>query len=109
MIAESTATSPKVRLVKAENFVKINVGSVKIEAGMPRMAGMPKLPVQETKEIVVWADFAVMSGDADTLRRVARESLAFRKRTQQTCRFRNDGATGLIPSAAASGDSRGLN
>ncbi|MGO8105756.1 hypothetical protein AB9F46_36385, partial [Rhizobium leguminosarum] len=33
MIAESTATSPKVRLVKAENLVKINVGSVKIEAG----------------------------------------------------------------------------
>jgi hypothetical protein len=28
MIAESSATSPKVRLVKAENLVKISVGSV---------------------------------------------------------------------------------
>lgn len=70
MIAESTATSPKVRLVKAENLVKINVGSVKIEAGMPRMAGMPKLPVQETKEI---AAPAMMPG-SDSGRMISRNT-----------------------------------
>ncbi|GMV21763.1 MAG: UDP-N-acetylenolpyruvoylglucosamine reductase [Acidimicrobiia bacterium] len=36
----------------------------------------------ETREIVVWADMSVTSGDPDALRAVARASLAHRKRTQ---------------------------
>jgi UDP-N-acetylmuramate dehydrogenase len=38
--------------------------------------------LHRTREIVVAADFAVSSGDPDHLREIARESLAFRKRTQ---------------------------
>jgi UDP-N-acetylmuramate dehydrogenase len=38
--------------------------------------------LHRTREIVVAADFAVTAGDADRLREIARESLAFRKRTQ---------------------------
>jgi UDP-N-acetylmuramate dehydrogenase len=48
-----------------------------------------------TGEILVWAEFVVADGDPATLRKVARESLAFRKRTQPLdtpsagCVFRN--------------------
>ena len=38
--------------------------------------------LQRTGEIVVAADFAVSPGDPEQLRATARESLAFRKRTQ---------------------------
>jgi UDP-N-acetylmuramate dehydrogenase len=38
--------------------------------------------LQRTSEVVVSADFRVHDGDPTALRRVARESLAFRKRTQ---------------------------
>jgi UDP-N-acetylmuramate dehydrogenase len=38
--------------------------------------------VQRTREIVVSADFRVTDGDPSALRQTARESLAFRKRTQ---------------------------
>ncbi len=38
--------------------------------------------LHRTKEVVVSADFRVTSGEPDALRAVARESLAFRKRTQ---------------------------
>jgi len=51
--------------------------------------------LQKTGEILLWAEFAVTDGDPATLRRTARESLAFRKRTQPLdtpsagCVFRN--------------------
>ena len=38
--------------------------------------------VQHTREIVSWAEFRVAPGDPVALRQAARESLAFRKRTQ---------------------------
>jgi UDP-N-acetylmuramate dehydrogenase len=38
--------------------------------------------LQDTHEIVVWAEFAVGRGEPDRLREVARGSLAYRKRTQ---------------------------
>lgn len=51
--------------------------------------------LQRTGEILVWAEFGVSAGDPATLRARARESLAFRKRTQPLampsagCIFRN--------------------
>ena len=38
--------------------------------------------LKQTGEILVWAEFSVGVGEPDELRRTARESLAFRKRTQ---------------------------
>jgi len=38
--------------------------------------------LQKTGEILLWAEFEVRDGDPATLRQTARESLAFRKRTQ---------------------------
>src|SRR5262245_13127771 len=38
--------------------------------------------VKRTHEVVVWADFSAASGDPAVLRTRARESLAYRKRTQ---------------------------
>lgn len=51
--------------------------------------------LQHTGEILLWADFAVEHGDPETLRGIARASLAYRKRTQPLaipsagCVFRN--------------------
>jgi UDP-N-acetylmuramate dehydrogenase len=51
--------------------------------------------LQKTGEILLWAEFEITDGDPATLRRTARESLAFRKRTQPLdtpsagCVFRN--------------------
>jgi UDP-N-acetylmuramate dehydrogenase len=51
--------------------------------------------LRNTGEILLWAEFAIADGDPATLRKVARESLAFRKRTQPLdtpsagCVFRN--------------------
>jgi len=76
--------------------------------------------LHRTREIVVSADFRVGEGDAEALRRVARESLAFRKRTQPLeassagCIFQNpdphrDTVPGGIPcSAGALVDRAGL-
>ena len=44
--------------------------------------GYDRSRLQATGEVLLSATFAVSSGDAATLRRTARESLAFRKRTQ---------------------------
>ena len=44
--------------------------------------GYDESRLQGTGEILLSADFVVSSGDAPALRRTARESLAFRKRTQ---------------------------
>jgi UDP-N-acetylmuramate dehydrogenase len=76
--------------------------------------------VQRTHEVVVNADVKVSPGDPDTLRAVARESLAFRKRTQPLesasagCIFQNPNPArdrvpdGIPPSAGALGDRAGL-
>ena len=51
--------------------------------------------LRQTGEILLWAEFAVAGGEPAALRKVARESLAFRKRTQPLdtpsagCVFRN--------------------
>ena len=76
--------------------------------------------LHRTHEIVVAADFKVAAGDAERLRTIARESLAFRKRTQPLekasagCIFQNpDPArdhvpSGIPPSAGALVDRAGL-
>lgn len=76
--------------------------------------------LQRTDEIVISADFRVSSGDPAALRAVARESLAFRKRTQPLesasagCIFQNPDPArdrvpdGIPPSAGALVDRAGL-
>ncbi len=51
-------------------------------AGADMAFGYDESRLQGTGEILLSADFVVSSGDAPALRRTARESLAFRKRTQ---------------------------
>jgi len=82
--------------------------------------GYDRSRLQETKEILVWADFGAAPGDADALRRTARESLAFRKRTQPLampsagCLFQNPDPSrdplppGMPASAGALIDRAGL-
>ena len=76
--------------------------------------------LHHTGEIVLAADFRVTRGDAERLREVARESLAFRKRTQPLekasagCIFQNPDPArdrvpeGIPPSAGALVDRAGL-
>ncbi len=76
--------------------------------------------LHRTREVVVSADFQVSSGDPAALRAVARESLAFRKRTQPLesasagCIFQNPDPArdrvpaGIPPSAGALVDRAGL-
>jgi UDP-N-acetylmuramate dehydrogenase len=76
--------------------------------------------LHRTREIVVSADFRVTAGEPDALRAVARESLAFRKRTQPLesasagCIFQNPDPArdtvpaGIPPSAGALVDRAGL-
>jgi UDP-N-acetylmuramate dehydrogenase len=76
--------------------------------------------LQRTREILVWAEFAVSRGEPAQLREKARDSLAYRKRTQPLampsagCIFQNpdpDRDTvpeGLPPSAGALIDRAGL-
>jgi UDP-N-acetylmuramate dehydrogenase len=76
--------------------------------------------LHRTREVVISADFRVAEGDPDALRATARESLAFRKRTQPLesasagCIFQNpDPARDLVPagipwSAGALVDRAGL-
>jgi UDP-N-acetylmuramate dehydrogenase len=76
--------------------------------------------LHRTREVVVSADFRVSSGDPAALRAVARESLAFRKRTQPLesasagCIFQNPDPSrdrvpdGIPPSAGALVDRAGL-
>lgn len=76
--------------------------------------------LHRTREIVLSADFAVRDADAGQLRKAARESLAFRKRTQPLalssagCIFQNPDPArdvlprGLPPSAGALVDGAGL-
>jgi len=76
--------------------------------------------LHRTREIVLSGDFHVMPGDPESLRAVARESLAFRKRTQPLespsagCIFQNPDPSrdpvpaGIPPSAGALVDRAGL-
>ena len=76
--------------------------------------------IQQTREIVAWAEFAVTSGDPAALRETARSSLAYRKRTQPLalasagCIFQNPDPArdrvpaGIPPSAGALVDRAGL-
>ncbi len=77
--------------------------------------------LQRTREVLLWAAFRVRPGaDPDALRAVARESLAFRKRTQPLaspsagCIFQNPQPgrdtvpDGIAPSAGALVDRAGL-
>jgi len=70
-------------------------GSVLHISGDEMSFGYDESRLQQTGEILLSADFAVSDGDAVELRRIARESLAFRKRTQPLdtpsagCIFRN--------------------
>jgi UDP-N-acetylmuramate dehydrogenase len=76
--------------------------------------------LHRTREVVLSADFIVSAGDPDTLRATARESLAFRKRTQPLdsasagCIFQNpDPSRDVVPdgipwSAGALVDRAGL-
>jgi len=82
--------------------------------------GYDRSRLQRTREIVLSADFRVGTGDTPALRAVARESLAYRKRTQPLeaasagCIFQNpDPASdpvpaGIPPSAGALVDRAGL-
>ena len=76
--------------------------------------------VQRTREVIISADFRVATGNPASLRARARESLAFRKRTQPLesasagCIFQNPDASrdgvpdGIPPSAGALVDRAGL-
>jgi UDP-N-acetylmuramate dehydrogenase len=62
--------------------------------------------LRRTHEIVVWVEFRITPGDSETMRQVARESLAYRKRTQPLavpsagCIFQNpDPTRDTIPDA----------
>jgi UDP-N-acetylmuramate dehydrogenase len=82
--------------------------------------GYDRSRLQRTRELVLSADFRVGAGEPAALRAVARESLAFRKRTQPLeaasagCIFQNpDPAVdrvpdGIPPSAGALVDRAGL-
>jgi UDP-N-acetylmuramate dehydrogenase len=70
--------------------------------------GYDRSRLQRTGEVALRAEFRVGPGDPDALRRVARASLAFRKRTQPLglpsagCVFRNpDPATARLPPGVA--------
>jgi len=76
--------------------------------------------LQQTRELLVWAEVRVEAGDPDALRRTARASLAYRKRTQPLaepsagCIFQNPDPArdrvpdGIPPSAGALIDRAGL-
>src|SRR5919204_5361960 len=82
--------------------------------------GYDRSRLQRTHEIVLSADFRVGPGDPAALRAVARESLAFRKRTQPLesasagCIFQNPDPSrdrvpdGIPPSAGALVDRAGM-
>jgi UDP-N-acetylmuramate dehydrogenase len=82
--------------------------------------GYDRSRLQRTREIVLSADFRVGRGEPAALRAVARESLAYRKRTQPLesasagCIFQNPDPTidrvpdGIPPSAGALVDRAGL-
>jgi UDP-N-acetylmuramate dehydrogenase len=106
-------------LVDAVDVVDRNGHVVRIPAADMEF-GYDRSRLQRTREIVLSADFRVGRGDTPALRAVARESLAYRKRTQPLesasagCIFQNpDPAVermpdGIPPSAGALVDRAGL-
>lgn len=82
--------------------------------------GYDRSRLQRTHEVLLTADFHVATGEPSALRAIARESLAFRKRTQPLesasagCIFQNPDASvdrvpdGIPPSAGALVDRAGL-
>ena len=82
--------------------------------------GYDRSRLQRTREVLLWARFLVTAGDPDRLRARARESLAYRKRTQPLalasagCVFQNPDQArdrvpdGIPPSAGALIDRAGL-
>lgn len=95
-------------------------GALKVVPASEMEFGYDFSRLQRTHEIVVSADFRVSEGDPSALRATARESLAFRKRTQPLesasagCIFQNpDPSRGRVPagipaSAGALVDRAGL-
>ena len=95
-------------------------GSLATVSGADMEFGYDESRVQRTGEVVVSADFQVVHGEPSALRTIARESLAYRKRTQPLetpsagCIFQNpDPRRDLIPdgipaSAGALVDRAGL-
>jgi UDP-N-acetylmuramate dehydrogenase len=95
-------------------------GSLNVVAAAEMEFGYDSSRVQRTHELVVWADFRVADGEPSRLRAIARESLAFRKRTQPLerasagCIFQNPDPSrdrvppGIPPSAGALVDRAGL-
>lgn len=92
-----------------------------IELGAEQMEfGYDRSRLQRSREILLWAEFRVSAGDPAYLRRLARESLAYRKRTQPLhvpsagCIFQNPDPVldrlpdGVPPSAGALIDRAGL-
>jgi UDP-N-acetylmuramate dehydrogenase len=74
----------------------VSRSGVEIDVSRSEMSfGYEGSRLRNTGEILIWAEFAIADGDPASLRRVARESLAFRKRTQPLdtpsagCIFRN--------------------
>jgi UDP-N-acetylmuramate dehydrogenase len=102
-----------VELVSADGHV-VRIPAADMEFGYDRSR------LQRTREIALSADFRVGRGDAPALRAVARESLAYRKRTQPLeaasagCIFQNPDPAfervpdGIPPSAGALVDRAGL-
>lgn len=95
-------------------------GDVAEAAAVDMAFGYDTSRVQRTREIVLWTEFGVTTGDPAALREAARASLAFRKRTQPLalssagCVFQNPDAirdavpAGIPPSAGALVDRAGL-
>ena len=92
-----------------------------IELGAEQMEfGYDRSRLQRSREILLWAEFRVSAGDPAHLRRLARESLAYRKQTQPLhvpsagCIFQNPDPVldrlpdGVPPSAGALIDHAGL-
>ena len=110
-----------------------NIGDLVTEVGLVspdgRLSTAPRASMEfaydtsrlkRTREVVAWADFAVVPGAPETLRAIARKSLAHRKRTQPLafpsagCMFQNPDPAqdripeGIAPSAGALIDRAGL-
>ena len=95
-------------------------GSTRRVAARDMEFGYDRSRLQHSREVVVTADFRVADGDPAALRAIARESLAFRKRTQPLesasagCIFQNPDPSrdrvpdGIPPSAGALVDRAGL-
>jgi UDP-N-acetylmuramate dehydrogenase len=106
-------------LVHAVELIDARGEAIRVDAAAMEF-GYDRSRLQRTREVVLSADFHVTRGDTPALRAVARESLAYRKRTQPLdsasagCIFQNpDPAVdrmpdGIPPSAGALVDRAGL-